>query len=358
MAEIAVTAVITVLWEKLLSGDLMKLARSEEIDSQLNKWKKTLPLIQAVLGDASQKHITDRAVRLWVNDLQDLSYDIDDVLDDLATEALRRKLNQEAHTSTSTGKVLKFFPNCCTNFTPRNFMYGRKMSSKLDEITAKLRDLVEQKNDLGLNVNAERSNRERPLEQTSLVDESKIMGREGDKEALLGKLLGNEECDQNVSIVSIVGMGGIGKTTLAKVLYNEEKVKDHFELMAWVCVSEEYDVLNISRSIFEAVAKENTKFSNLNLLHVALKEKLSKKRFLLVLDDVWNEDYSKWEVLQSPLLVGAPGSKIIVTTRSTRVASVMDTKETYPLNVLSDEDALSLFAQHALQEKFLLVTNF
>ncbi|CAH1440702.1 unnamed protein product [Lactuca virosa] len=146
MAEIAVTAVITVLCEKLLSGDLMKEAGSIRRDR--------------FLAEQMEENLTP-----------DPSHD---VLDDLAIEALRRKLNQEAHTSTSTGKVLKFFPNCCTNFTPRNFMYGRKMSSKLDEITAKLRDLVDQKNDLGLNVNVERSNiRERQLEQTSLVDESK-----------------------------------------------------------------------------------------------------------------------------------------------------------------------------------------
>ncbi|KAL7619175.1 hypothetical protein Lser_V15G03625 [Lactuca serriola] len=352
MAEIVVSAVITVLCEKLISGDLMKLARSEGIDSQLNKWKKNLPMIQAVLADATQKQIKERAVQLWVNDLQHLAYDIDDVLDDLATEALRRKLNQEAQASSSSSKVLKLVPNCCTNFTPRNFMYGRKMSSKLDEITAKLRDLVDQKNDLGLNVNVEWSNiTERRLEQTSLVDESKIMGREGDKEALMGKLLGNEGCDQNVSIVSIVGMGGIGKTTLAKLLYNEQKVKDHFEVMAWVCVSEECDVISISKAIFQAVTGQNEDFANLDLLHVTLKQKLSKRRFLLVLDDVWNEDDSKWELIQSPLLVGAPGSRIIVTTRSTRVASVMDSQQTYLLGVLSNEDALSLFAQHALGEK-------
>ncbi|CAH1440661.1 unnamed protein product [Lactuca virosa] len=351
MAEIVVSAVITVLCEKLISGDLMKLARSERIDSQLNNWNKNLPLIQAVLADATQKQIKERAVQLWVNDLQDLAYDIDDVLDDLATEVMRRKLNQEAHATTSIGKVLKFFPNCCTKFTPRNIMYGRKMSSKLDEITTKLRGLVDHKNDLGLNVTKERSTLERRLEENSLVDESKIMGREGDKVTLLGKLLGCDECDENVSVVSIVGMGGIGKTTLAKVLYNDEKVKDHFELSAWVCVSEELDVFNISKAIFQAVTGKNEDFANLNLLHVALKEKLSKKRFLLVLDDVWNEDDNKWELLQSPLLVGAPGSRIIVTTRSTRVASVMDSQETYPLGVLSNEDALSLFAQHSLGEK-------
>ncbi|CAH1440659.1 unnamed protein product [Lactuca virosa] len=352
MAEIVVSAVITVLCEKLISGDLMKLAQSEGIDSQLNKWKKNLPLIKAVLADASQKQIKEKSVQLWVNNLQDLAYDIDDALDDLATEAIRRKLNQESHasTSTSTSKVMKFLPNFCTNFTPRSF-YGRKMSSKLDEITNKLRDLVDQKNDLGLNVNVERSNTIERLEENSLVDESKIMGREGDKVALMEKLLGNEECDHSVSVVSIVGMGGIGKTTLAKVLYNNEKVKDHFELRAWVCVSEECHVFNISKAIFQAVTGQNKDFANLDLLHVALKEKLSKKRFLLVLDDVWNEDHRKWELLQSPLLVGASGSRVIATTRSTKVASVMDSQQTYPLGVLSNEDALSLFAQHALGEK-------
>ncbi|CAH1440676.1 unnamed protein product [Lactuca virosa] len=332
MAEIAATAVITVLCEKLISGDLMKLARSKGIDSQLNKWKNTLPMIQAVIADASQKQIKQRAVQLWVNNLQDLTYDIDDVLDDLATEALQSKLNQEAHASTSTSKVLKIIPTCCTNFTPRSIKYGQKMSSRLDEITTKLDDLIVLKNSLGLNVNVESSNMiERRLEENSLVDESKVLGREGDKEALLGKLLGNEEGHQNVSIVSIVGMGGIGKTTLAKVLYNEEKVKDHFEVRAWVCVSEELDVFNISKAIFQAATGKNESFANLDLLHVALKEKLSKKRFMLVLDDVWNEDHSKWELLQSPLLVGAPGSRIIATTRSTNVASVMDSQQTYPL---------------------------
>ncbi|CAH1440912.1 unnamed protein product [Lactuca virosa] len=348
MAEIVVSAVITVLLEKLLSGDLMKLAQSEGIDSKLKKWKKTLLIIQAVLTDAGHKQIKERAVQLWLNDLQDLAYDIDDVLDDLATDVGLRKLNQEFRDSTNTNKVLKFFANCYTNFGPPNFMYGREMSSKLDEITTRLLDLVEVKIGLGLNVNSnlERSNEKR-LEQTSLVDESKIIGREGDKEVLMGKLLDNNE---NVKIVSIVGMGGIGKTTLAKVLYNEEKVIEHFELMAWVCVSEEFNVFNICKAIFDGVGGENKSFSTLNDLHVALKKEINKKRFLVVLDDVWNEDHSKWELLQSPLQ-GGHGSKIMVTARNTGVASVMDSDESYDLGLLSNEDALSLLAQHALGEK-------
>ncbi|KAI3511120.1 hypothetical protein L1887_18264 [Cichorium endivia] len=146
MAEIVVTAVITALCEKLISADLMKIARTQGIDSQLNKWKKTLPLIQAVLADAGQKQTIEKSVQLWLNNLEDLAYDIDDVLDDLATEAGRRKLIQESHASANTSMVLKFIPTCCTNFTPSNIMYGRQISSKLNAITTKLHDLVEERN--------------------------------------------------------------------------------------------------------------------------------------------------------------------------------------------------------------------
>ncbi|GJZ71217.1 putative disease resistance RPP13-like protein 1 [Tanacetum coccineum] len=350
VAEIFLTAFITVLFEKLASAEVISLARSARIYSQLNKWKKTLSQIQCVLADAGQKQIKERLVLLWLRDLQDLAYDIDDVVDNLTTEAMRHRLNEESHSS----KVMKIIPACCTDLSLSKFMYGCKMSSKLDEIMKKLNNLAEQKNSLRLiNDNVERSSVEpsRRLEETSLVDESRIVGREGDKETLVGILLENESCKKNVSVVSIVGLGGIGKTTLAQVLYNEDKVKDHFELMAWVCVSDEFDVFNISKAIFQCVDGRNSNFANLNLLQEALKQKLSKKRFLFVLDDVWNENYKEWELLQRPFVVGAPGSKVVVTTRKTSITSVMDCVQAYHLDLLSNEEAISLFAQHALGEQ-------
>ncbi|KAJ9558507.1 hypothetical protein OSB04_013121 [Centaurea solstitialis] len=355
VAEIFLTAFITVLFEKLASADLIKLARSAGILSELEKWKSALFLIQAVLADAGHKHITKIAVQEWLNRLHHLAYDIDDLLDDLATEAMRRQMKKESYASTSTNKVFKIIPNLA-NFAPSNIMYGRKMSSKLDEITTRLHHLVEEKNLLGLNDIVESSNRTyggtyRRSDETSLVGEVKAVGREADKEALLSELLGDTTCNQDVSIVSIVGMGGIGKTTLARALYNEKKVKDHFELMSWVCVSEKFDVFDISKAIFIDVGGDERETKSLNQLHEALQKKLSQKRFLIVLDDVWNENYREWELLQRPLLVGAPGSKIVVTTRKTKVTSVMDSVQAYPLKVLSKEAALSLFAQHALGEQ-------
>ncbi|KAJ0715521.1 hypothetical protein HanPI659440_Chr13g0502131 [Helianthus annuus] len=112
VSELFIGAFITVLFEKLASGDLIRLAKSAGIYSELNKWRNTLTQIQAVLADVGQKHIRDRFVQLWLNSLQHLAYEIDDVLDDLATEAMRSQLNQESSASTSnyTSKVLKFIP--------------------------------------------------------------------------------------------------------------------------------------------------------------------------------------------------------------------------------------------------------
>ncbi|XP_071719184.1 putative disease resistance RPP13-like protein 1 [Rutidosis leptorrhynchoides] len=357
MAEIVVSAAVTVLIEKLLSGDLMKLARYEGIDTQLNKWTDKLTLIQDVLADADQTHITQQFDKEWLHRLRELAYDIDDVVDDLATEVIKRNLNQEPHATTSTcSKLLMLFPACCTNLNPHDMIYGNKMSSKLDEITTRLYDLADQRNtlgQLGVNVKAKNSSKKENVqfEQTSPVDKSTVLGRNADTETLLAKLLDHEALNQKVSVLSIVGMGGIGKSTLAKLLYNDEKVEDEFKLRAWVYLSQEFDVLNISNKMYRAVTGEEKTFSELQTLHVALKEILSKKRFFVVLDDVWNEDPDQWEHLKIPFAGGHPGSKIIVTTRNKTVALVMDSVHTCEIMGLSDEIAMSLLAYNALNEE-------
>ncbi|KAL4567615.1 hypothetical protein LXL04_023204 [Taraxacum kok-saghyz] len=337
----------TLFFEKLASEALKKLARSKGIDSELKKLKRSLIQIKAFLNDAAQKEISDEAVKEWLNGLQHLAYDIDDVLDDLATEAMHRELIEESEGSTSM--VRKLIPTCYTNF-----LRSSRMQGQLDDIATKLQELVEEKDKLGLTVKGEslKPMNNRSL-QTSLIDASTIVGREGDKDVLLQKLLGDELSDKSYSIVPIFGMGGLGKTTLARLLYEEMQGKEHFELMAWVCVSDEFDIFNISKIIFQAIGGGNQEFEDLNLLQVALKEKISKKRFLIVLDDVWSESYTDWEILERPFLAGAPGSKVIITTRKMSLLTQLGYDQPYSLSVLSHDDALSLFCQHALGESNL-----
>ncbi|KAJ0478653.1 putative P-loop containing nucleoside triphosphate hydrolase, leucine-rich repeat domain superfamily [Helianthus annuus] len=340
MAEIIASELLKVVFEKLSSEAVKKIGRSQGIQSELKKLERTLTQIQSLLNDASQKEITDEAVQNWLNGLQHLAYDIDDVLDDLATQAMHRELTQQSGAITS--KVKKLVPTWYTNLS-----LSQRMHHKLDDITTKLQDLEKEKVSLGLIVKDERSKR---IYQTSLVDTSSIVGREKEKKELLVKLLGDEPCDKNFSIVPIVGMGGLGKTTLAKILYDDEKVKKHFEVMAWVCVSDLFDIFNISKVILQSVNGENKEFADLNLLQVALRNQLKEKRFLIVLDDVWSESYEEWETLVSPFHECAPKSKIIMTTRKMQLLKKLGCDDLSYLQTLSDDGAMSLFAQHALGE--------
>ncbi|CAK9140271.1 unnamed protein product, partial [Ilex paraguariensis] len=349
LVEVFLGAFITVLFERLTSREFLNFARSEGIHTQLEKWSEVLMTIRAVLSDAEAKQITEKAVKLWLNRFNDLAYDLDDLLDEIATEALAHELKSKPEAAT-TNKVRKFIPTCCTNF-PRSVTLKIKMGPKIEKITSRLQDIVKLKDDLDLRVTREaRSGTER-LPTTSLVDEPRVYGREKAKQEILELLLKDEASNDEACVIPIGGMGGVGKTTLAQLVYNDEKVKDFFDTKAWVCVSEEFDVFMITKIICQAVTNERCDFNDLNMLQVSLKEKLSRRKFLIVLDDVWNEKYEDWDRLRAPFLVGLPGSKIIVTTRNEGVARCMGSVPSYPLNVLAEDDCLSLLAQHALCTK-------
>ncbi|KAF5775927.1 putative P-loop containing nucleoside triphosphate hydrolase, leucine-rich repeat domain superfamily [Helianthus annuus] len=331
---------INVIFQKLTDEAFKKYARSQNIHSELKQLGSTLSQIQALLNDASHKEITDESVRLWLNSLQHLAYDIDDVLDEVATEAMHRELTQESEASTSM--VRKLIPTCCTNFS-----LSHRLTPKLDSITTQLQQLYKAKAGLGLIVKGEKPKNNDRGNETSLL-ESDVIGREKEKEKLLNKLLQDEPCKENFSVLPIVGMGGVGKTTLARLLYNDTKVKGRFELHAWVCVSDDFDISKITKTIFQAVSNENKEFEDLNQLQVALKEKLKDKRFLLVLDDVWSENFNDWENLVLPFHSGARGSKVIMTSRKEQLLKMLGFDNLDHLKTLSSEDALSLFALHAL----------
>ena len=113
----------------------------------------------------------------------------------------------------------------------------------------------------------------------------------------------------------------------------------------WVCVSEDFDVTWLIKEIFKsAICKIDETFS-LDWLPIRLRELIKDKKFLLVLDDVWNEDHKKWIELENLLLGDCRGSKILVTTWNSSVAAIMDTTSSYNLNGLPKEDFVSLFVK-------------
>ncbi|XP_015881560.4 putative disease resistance protein RGA4 [Ziziphus jujuba] len=153
----------------------------------------------------------------------------------------------------------------------------------------------------------------------------------------------------DVSVFPIVGMGGLGKTTLAKLVYNDKSVEEHFERRIWVCVSEEFDVKKIMKAVVESATGNRCDLLEMETIHRRVQELMTRKRFLLVLDDVWNEDHEKWDRLKNSMRHGSVGSKVLVTTRSEKVALIMGTVSPYHLKGLSDENCWLLFQKRAFK---------
>jgi hypothetical protein len=339
------SAFLQVTFEKLASVEIGAYFRGKKLNEKLlKKLNITLLSINLVVDDAELKQIRNRHVKAWLDAVKDVVFQAEDLLDEIDIEVFR--CNLEAESESNTGKVWNFF-NASSN------SFDKEIESKMQEILENLDYLASKKDILGLKEASTSCNQVyQKLPSTSLPVDSVIYGRDVDKEVICDWLISDAENDKpQLSIVSIVGMGGIGKTTLAQHLYNDPKMEDTFDIKAWVCVSEEFDVLTLTRVIVEAITGTRNNTKVLDLLQVKLKETLAGKRFLLVLDDLWNEKRDQWEALQTPFHYGAQGSKIIVTTRSLKVAATTRSTKIHQLEELEEEHCWKLFCKHAFLDE-------
>ncbi|KAG6672920.1 hypothetical protein I3842_16G083000 [Carya illinoinensis] len=354
VGELIFSSFLQVLFDRLASSELLHFACQEGLQEQLDKWGETLTRIRKVLDDAEEKQHTERSVKHWLDDLRDLAYDAEDILDEVATEAaLRPTLMGENQASPS--KVRKLVTAVFTSLTPSARIKTR-LESKINDITARFNDLVIKKDQLNLKENSTPKPCKKRDSSTSVVTEDHIYGREKVVEAVVQLLISDKPGDAltKVNVIPIVGMGGIGKTTLAQLVYNDKKVQSFFDLTAWACVSEDFDLAVVTKTILETLPiSEKCDGKDLNWLQVKLKETLFGKKFLVILDDVWNEKPNNWNRLRAPFEAGAPGSSIIVTTRNQGVSSLMGSIKVPPfqLELLPNDACLPIFSQHALEAK-------
>ncbi|PRQ48978.1 putative P-loop containing nucleoside triphosphate hydrolase, leucine-rich repeat domain, L [Rosa chinensis] len=324
---------------------------------ELTKLNKTFSTIKLVLQDAEKKQVKNPLITRWLGDLKDVCHDIDDVLDELEFQKLRKKVlvNNSARVK---GQVCQFFSRW--NPVVLNFKLGHKVK----EIRERLVEIEKDKREFSLVEVAEQAEDHHAPQQvhdnrrmtSSKVDASKVIGRDDNKKQIIKHLLNDTDfsSEENVSVVSIIGLGGLGKTTLAELVYNDSMVQENFEKKMWICVSDNFDIQALIRGITNAANGPKCEDESLDLMERKLQDTLRGKKILLVLDDIWDTELigvtiKKWTDLKLLLNVGANGSKIIITTRNESVALLVSSLYMHSLKGLSHNDCMSLFIQRAFK---------
>uniref|UniRef100_A0A0D9XS95 NB-ARC domain-containing protein n=1 Tax=Leersia perrieri TaxID=77586 RepID=A0A0D9XS95_9ORYZ len=325
-------------------------AREEQDLEDLRMLERTMRRIHATLHDAEQHwNITEASTKLRLEELKDLAYDAEEVVDQY--ELNRHKVEAFKLFASSGSHKRKYQQE------NEGFLCESSLVTISDEMAIKTKKLIERFDEIkhySDNFTLSENDGERwlthigTIDTSSAVFEQSIVGREKDKDKIVEKLV-SIRCDSvasPVSVMAIVGMRGLGKTTLAQLVYNHPKVGKYFDVCAWVCVSDQFDVSSITRSIVVSVTKEKCDLLELCNLQEILVEEIKQKKVLLVLDDLWNERKDFWDLLCMPMNT-TKLCMIVVTTWSEKVAKLVQTMPLYNLNCLSYDESWSLFKQVA-----------
>ncbi|KAJ6379279.1 hypothetical protein OIU76_015989, partial [Salix suchowensis] len=285
------------------------------LKGHLRKLDESLTMIQAVLQEAARRPVTDKPVNLLLEKLQDVAYNAEDVLDDFAYEILRKDQKK--------GKVR----DCFSLHNP--IAFHLIMGQKIKEINGSLDEIQRLATRCGLGLIAPQHAHGAPeisLDRQTESSSEVVVGRDSDVFKILNLLTGSID-QQVLSVVPIVGMAGLGKTAIAKKICELATEKKHFDVTLWVCVSNDFNKRRILGEMLQKIDEHTGGLSNLDAILKKLQQELEDKAFLLVLDDVWNEDHDMWDDLKDLLLKinKKNGNAVVVTTRSKQVAGMMET---------------------------------
>ncbi|XP_042502551.1 disease resistance RPP8-like protein 3 [Macadamia integrifolia] len=301
-----------------------------------------ISLMTSALQDANEKRRTGNEVKQWVNQVRDVVMEAEDVIDFFIFRAERQR-----HKNFITRYIC--YPNQLYNL--------HKLGSEIESSIKKMNQLSVRRSTLGLATSEVAgqgsvgmiTNEQGVLpflRRGDLVEEFCVIGFEKEEKEIAKKLLTPIKLAPGPcpSVVSIVGMGGSGKTTLARRIYRRYDVKEHFQTRAWISVSQQYNLQNLLQVIIEQIqpltheGKKELKEQNVESLIHRLSSHLKETTYLIVFDDLWR--LQDWNMLKQALPVQGERyqSRVMVTTRIETVARCADPTTTPYFQRLLDED--------------------
>ncbi|CAN6362570.1 unnamed protein product [Urochloa humidicola] len=310
-----------------VNKDLSKL---QDIHGEVTSWLSSFRN-RAIPSDLSLR---------WVMKLRNLANEIYDLLDEVYLEDEEWRIENN------------FDKDATVDFPQLRFLtFQDKVAHKVEEIKVTFDVIAKERSDantimLNLQVDQVVQSKDKEIKEQSVsnfVEDSQIPSRDHLKNEIVSKLVESNEGEDG-HIVSIIGLGGSGKTTLAQQICQDDKIKGHFkDMIFWVHISQEFCTEKLIGKVFEAITGLKSDAVAHQHMLCTISNKLSGKRFLLVMDDAWHEDRHDWEKVMMLLNGGASGTKILVTTRNQNVAKAVASRLAFKLPFLAEGESWSFF---------------
>ncbi|XP_078166818.1 disease resistance protein RGA2-like [Carex rostrata] len=307
--------------------------------------------------EAAQHSPHNAKLTRWLTRLKNAYFDAEAILHELEYKHLKSKAkgkDKKLLVRLSSKPIIKPLAKFADQVTKKASLLSSqkrkllKRLNKLKEIAAEAKDL---RNLLGNNSVIAGNNR--PI--TTFLLAHKVFGRDGERDHIIKFLLdGGDHDGDRYSVIAITGMGGAGKTTLAQYIYNDPRVKKHFPIRMWICISRNLDITKCTKEMIECVlGGKCPKIHNLGVLQDKLLEILPESdNIMLVRDDVWYDKEggeNEWDNLLKPFAFRGAKCKIVVTSRTSwSFPNALQPSKLTELSDLALDDFISLLRYHAI----------
>ncbi|XP_023642925.1 probable disease resistance protein RF45 isoform X2 [Capsella rubella] len=327
--------------EKLWNLLSQECERLQGVQDQVTELKGDLNLLRSFLKDADAKKHTSATVKKCIEDIKEIVYDGEDIIE---TFLLKQKLRETSGIRKSITRLACVIPD------------RRKITLDMEGISTRISKVIKEMKDFGVQQIIVQTSadggyipqRRRGIQTFPNDHESNFLGLEANVKTLVEYLVEKED----IQIVSVTGMGGLGKTTIARHVFNHEDVKHQFERLAWVCVSQEFSQKYVWQTILKNLTSKERKDEILKMDEAELQDELfqllATSKSLIVFDDIWRiEDWDKIKQIFPP----KKGWKVLLTSRNDRVAMHDATHVNFKPDVLTDQDSWTLFERKAMPRK-------